>query len=453
MFNGHFAMESSSIAVIGSGVSGLSAAWLLSKRHKVTLYEQDARLGGHANTVDIATANGTLAVDTGFIVYNAQTYPNLTALFDHLNVATEPTEMSFALSLNNGRYEYAGSGFGGFFGQTRNLLRPRHWRLLSDISRFFRTAEARATNYPTNTALGTFLTREGYSQAFIDDHIVPMGAAIWSTVMEDMLDFPATAFIRFYANHGMLQFKGRPHWRTVTQGSRSYVESLVEDGDFAVARSCSVKRISRHQKFVQIEDERGVIRPFDHVVLATHADQALAVLSDADELEQARLGAFHYRKNQAVLHRDRRLMPRRQRLWSSWNYLKRTHGTESELSLTYWMNRLQNLDDDTNVFVSLNPPEPLHPKAVDAEFAYEHPIYSADAMQAQQNLWELQGRRRTWFCGAYFGAGFHEDGLQSGLAVAEQLGGTKRPWRVENESGRIFVTDRKEQRRPVEAAE
>lgn len=441
------------IAVIGSGVSGLTSAWLLSKRHQVTLYEQDDRLGGHANTVDIETLQGRIPVDTGFIVYNERTYPNLTALFRHLQVETDPTEMSFALSLQAGGYEYSGSGFGGFFGQPANLASPRHWQLLADVSRFFRTAEKRIADYPDGTSLGTFLVREGYSPVFIQDHIVPMGAAIWSTIMDDMMIFPAEAFIRFYANHGMLQFKQRPAWRTVSGGSRSYVKRLVADGNFAIERHCPVQRVVRQSRYVQIEDERGVVRPFDHVVLATHADQALALLGDADELEQAGLGAFHYQRNTAVLHRDRRLMPRRRRLWSSWNYIKRESGTEDTLCLTYWMNRLQNLGCDTNIFVTLNPPETMHPKTVDATFAYDHPVYSAEALVAQRSLWNLQGRRRTWFCGAYFGAGFHEDGAQSGLSVAEQLGGTRRPWTVENESGRIHVTDPRPEPVPFEAAE
>ncbi len=435
-------MDNLNIAVIGSGIAGLSAAWLLSRRHRVTLYEADGHLGGHANTVDAETPEGRIAVDTGFIVYNERNYPNLSALFRHLDVATEPTEMSFALSLDAGAYEYAGSGFNGFFGQRSNLARPHHWRLLQDLSRFFRTAPKHVEQYPSATTLGAFLQQEGYSEQFIQNHIVPMGAAIWSTSMAGMLGFPARSFVNFYANHGMLQFRERPAWRTVTGGSRCYVERIVNDGGFEVQRNVPIRRVVRHPDYVHIVDGRGVVRPFDHAVIATHADQALKLLDDPTPLEAGHLGKFSYQPNQAVLHRDPCWMPTRKRLWSSWNYLKSGGDFEGSLCVTYWMNRLQNLQGMTNLFVTLNPSAPIHPKATDAVFDYSHPVFSSAAIEAQKSLWSIQGDRRTWFCGSYFGYGFHEDGAQSGLAVAEQLGQVRRPWRVNNESGRIARTDR-----------
>ncbi|WP_248304498.1 FAD-dependent oxidoreductase [Breoghania sp. L-A4] len=442
-------MSTQKIAVIGSGISGLSAAWLLSRRHQVTLYEAGDHLGGHANTVDVDTPQGPIAVDTGFIVFNERNYPNLVALYEHLGVASNETEMSFALSFNGGAYEYAGAGLGGFFGQRRNLARPTHWRLLRDISRFFETAQRAVSACAPDMTLGAFLASEGYSETFVDDHIVPMGAAIWSTSMTEMLAFPARSFVDFYANHGMLQFKDRPNWRTVAGGSRNYVQRLVEDGDFEIQRGNAAKRIVRHPGFVHVVDGRGAIRPFDQVVMATHADQALALIENPDPLEQNLLGAFSYQANRTVLHRDVRWMPRRKRLWSSWNYLKRDSGAESELCVTYWMSRLQGLPAHTNLFVTLNPYDEIHPKTVEREYSYDHPVFDTTAMTAQKDLWALQGQRRTWFCGSYFGFGFHEDGIQSGLAVAEDLGGLQRPWQVPNASGRIAA------QRPatIEAAE
>jgi predicted NAD/FAD-binding protein len=427
------------IAVVGSGVSGLSAAWLLSKRHKVTLFEQDHRLGGHTNTTTVNTAEGTIPVDTGFIVYNELNYPNLTALFGHLGVRTEPTEMTFAVSANDGAFEYAGSG-PGLFGQLSNVVNPRQWRLVWDLFRFFRSAQRVLDNHPEGISLGDFLKAESYSDPFIEDHILPMGAAIWSTPMAGMLEFPAATFINFYANHGMLQAVGRPAWRTVTGGSKTYIERLLEDGDIEAAVHTPIRRIGRTPACVHLEDAHGIVRMFDHVVIATHADQALELLATPTPKEQALLATFAYERNHAVLHRDKRFMPRRRRLWQSWNYIKRGQGLECELCVSYWMNSLQNLPTKTDLFVTLNPPWEIHPKAIDLEVDYDHPVFDAEAITAQRRLWSLQGKERTWFCGSYFGYGFHEDGLQSGLAVAEQLGGLRRPWSASDESGRIHVT-------------
>lgn len=434
-------MQKLNVAVVGSGIAGLSAAWLLSRRHHVTLYEADDRLGGHANTVDVETPEGPVAVDTGFIVFNRVNYPNLTALFDLMGVSARETEMSFSLSFANGSYEYSGSGAAGFFGQRRNILRPRHWRLLRDVSRFFRTARERVEHYPCDTSLGAFLAAEGYDDGFVGDHIVPMGAAIWSTAMTDMLAFPARSFIGFYANHGLLQFTGRPAWQTLVGGSRTYVRRLIADAGCEVLLANPAKRIVRHANYALVADARGALRPFDHVVIATHANEALRLLEEPDAAEAGVLGAFRYQKNTAVLHRDPRWMPRRKRLWSSWNYLKRAVGLESDLCVTYWMNRLQDIPGRTDLFVTLNPFDTIHPKAVDGVFAYEHPVFDAVAIAAQKDLWSVQGTRRTWFCGSYAGHGFHEDGIQSGLAVAERLGGALRPWSMPDAPARTALPE------------
>lgn len=436
-------MNNKKIAVIGSGISGLSAAWLLSKRHDVTLYEPGQHIGGHANTVDVDTPDGRIPVDTGFIVFNTNNYPNLTALYEHLGVATHQTAMSFAFSLKQGAYEYSGTGANGFFGQRRNVFNLDHWRLLKDIKTFFETAGDRAESYSQGTSLGAFLKKERYSRPFIEDHILPMGAAIWSSSTEKMLSFPARAYLDFYANHGLLQFVGRPMWRSVIGGSRAYVEKLIADaGDrLEVQTGNGAARISRHADHVTVTDQRGALRPFDDVVFATHADVTLKLLEDPSEEECNLLGAFGYQKNRAVLHRDTKLMPRRRRLWSSWNYIKPARGPDSEPCVTYWMNKLQKLPTSTDLFVTLNPSTDIDPDLIEGEFDYDHPVFSTDAMQAQSGLWSLQGQRRSWFCGAYFGYGFHEDGIQSGLAVAEALGGMRRPWLVENESGRIHLPD------------
>jgi uncharacterized protein len=427
------------IAVIGSGISGLSAAWLLSKRHRVTLYEQAGYLGGHSNTVDVRTTDAELPVDTGFIVYNERNYPNLTALFRHLGVETQPTRMTFAVSCDGGRYEYSASGLLGLFGQPANALSADHWRLIACLLRFFRTVEARVDAYPADIPLGAFLNAEGYSEAFIARHIAPMGAAVWSTPIAEMLLFPARSFVRFYGNHGMLQATNRPAWRTVTGGSRCYVERLMANADIEIATGRQARTVGRTPQCAHVEDDRGVVRIFDQVVIAAHADQALAMIADPDTEEARLLGAFRYTRNRAVLHCDARWMPSRRRLWSSWNYMMRHSDSSDALCVTYWMNSLQNLPTRTNLFVTLNPIDEIHPKAIYGIFDYDHPVFNADALSAQQQLWSLQGRRRTWFCGSYFGYGFHEDGLQSGLAVAEQLGGTRRPWTVPHESGRIHL--------------
>jgi uncharacterized protein len=428
------------IAVIGTGISGMSAAWLLSQRHTVTVYESDGRIGGHSNTVTVDSANGPIAVDTGFIVYNEATYPNLTALFEHLGVPTQASDMSFAVSLGNGDLEYCGGNLAGLFAEKRNLLRPRFWSMLRDLHRFYREAPRDlAALEQVHTTLGDYLDAGAYGTAFRRDHLLPMAAAIWSAPASAILNYPAASFIRFQDSHGLLRLRNRPQWRTVQGGSRAYVKRLTRCYRDRIRLGAAVTAIERGRQSVTVRDRSGHAETFDHVVIAAHADQALALLADPTARERQLLGAFRYSRNLAVLHSDPALMPKRRAVWSSWNHIGTEHDGDASACpmVTYWMNALQNIPDSTPLFVTLNPGR--SPRSEWHREIYEHPLFDAAAIAAQRQLWSLQGGRNTWFCGSYFGAGFHEDGLQSGLAVAEAVGGVRRPWNVANESARIAV--------------
>jgi uncharacterized protein len=425
------------IAVVGAGIAGLSAAWLLSQRHQVTLYEAEGRLGGHANTVE---APGT-AVDTGFIVYNEPNYPNLTALFEHLGVETYASDMSFGVSMDGGRFEYGSTSLGSLLAQKRNLLRPRFWAMLRDLKRFYDAGQINAAKLDDElVSLAEYLDKGGFCSTFQEDHLLPQAAAIWSASLRDIREYPAAALLRFFDNHGLMKgIKDRPKWRTVIGGSRSYVERLRTDFRGRVLCGRPVKTILRDGDGVVVVDRFGLGEHYDEVVIGAHADQALKMIGSPSAEEAHVLGAFRYSRNETVLHRDRRLMPNRRAAWSSWNHLG-GRGDE-EGCVTYWMNRLQKLTTPEDLFVTLNSTRDIAPDKVLRSQAYEHPLFDAPAIAAQRQLWSLQGRRHTWFCGAYFGSGFHEDGLQAGLAVAEAVGGVERPWTVANPSGRICITD------------
>lgn len=435
------------VAVIGAGISGLSAAWLLNRSPHitVTLYEKNSRLGGHSNTVDAVhpldpKGAAPIPVDTGFIVYNTRTYPNLTALFDHLGVETVAGDMSFAVSLNWGGFEYAGSDLNGLFGQRRNLLRPRFWHMLADILRFYRRTRALDGDDPAlaDITLDACLREGRYSPLFVEGHLLPMAGAIWSTGMADIREFPLAAFVRFFNNHGLLDLSGRPVWRTVRGGSREYVARLAAPLREGI-RHRAVRTVTRHAHGVQVTDAAGEAQDFDALVIATHGDEARALLGDADGREAAALAPWRYAGNRAVLHCDPGVMPLRRRVWSAWNVVSddAQPSATGPPGVTYWMNRLQNLDPARPLFVSLNPLRPIRPADLIGEYDYTHPVFDHAALQAQKALWSLQGHRRTWYCGAHLGYGFHEDGLQSGLAVAEALGGVRRPWQVAGENDRM----------------
>ena len=430
------------IAIIGQGIAGMSAAWLLSQGHKLTIYESEDRIGGHSHTVEAPGPDGPLPVDMGFIVYNEPAYPNLTALFRHFDVPTKASDMSFSVSLDNGGLEYGGANLKSWFAQPRNLLSGRFWSMLSDLYRFYRMAPVHADGLERTTiSLGDYLDTNGYGQAFQQDHLLPQAAAIWSASVEEIRDLPAAAFIRFCQNHGLLKIVGRPIWRTVDGGSRGYVERLTAAYRDNVRLGAAVRHVRRLPDGVRITDSEGRTETYDHVVIAAHADQALKMLDDPSTEERRLLGAFRYTRNHAVLHSDAGLMPRRKRVWSSWNYLGKASqsGPGRQLCVTYWMNKLQGLPHSTHLFMTLNPIRPPRSGTLIRTEMFEHPLFDAAAMAAQKELWSLQGANRTWFCGAYFGAGFHEDGCQAGLAVAEQLGGMRRPWTVEGESARIHL--------------
>jgi uncharacterized protein len=427
------------IAVIGSGISGLSCAWLLSQRHDVTLFESDTRLGGHSHTVDVCHDNHHASVDTGFIVSNTWTYPNFSALMDYLDVAMVNTQMTFSASTHGGRCEYAGNHLGTLLGTWRQWASPNHWRMMADLVRFYRTAEARAPDMPEGFTLGQFLAAEGYGAAFIHSHILPMAGAIWSATPAEIADYPLRAFIRFFANHGLFVLGQRPDWRTVKGGSRQYVSRLVDDSKFSVRLGAAIAGITRSAFHVDVRTVAGDTETFDHVVIATHADQALRLLRDPTPDERTLLSPFKTSANTVYLHRDPSLMPRTRRFWSGWNYRGDGTGTEQKLAVTYWMNALQKLETPNQHFVSLNPVTSPATGLVDGTYIYQHPVFNSKTLALQPDLWRLQGVNRTWFAGAWFGSGFHEDGAQAGLAVAEQLGDMQRPWTVPDPSGRIHV--------------
>ncbi len=411
------------IAVVGTGIGGLASAWLLARRHRVTVYEAADRPGGHAHTHDVTVDGVRFPVDSGFIVYNHATYPNFVRLLAQLGVPGKRSDMSFGVRCRRCRLEYSSRGPGGLFAQPRRLLDPRHWRLLADIPRF--NARARAfleAGCPGDPDLGEFIAGCGVSDGFVRHFLLPMGAAIWSSPNRDVVAFPARSFLTFFANHGWLTVDGAHQWWTVEGGSRAYVEALVRQlPERALRLNAPVRGIAREAGRVAVRTEAATER-FDEVVIATHADQALALLADPSDEERRLLGAFRYSRNRATLHADREALPRARGAWASWNCdLDDCRDDARPVSLTYHMNRLQSLPVSTPVGVTLNGTR-VAPERVLAEMTYTHPILDRAAVEAQEPLKRLSGARGTFYAGAHLRYGFHEDGLMSALWVAEHHG-------------------------------
>jgi len=417
----------SRIAIIGAGISGLACAWLLSKRHDVVLFEANGYPGGHTNTVDATVDGETHPVDTGFLVYNDRTYPNLVKLFATLGVESADSEMSFSVRIGDGALEWSGSNLATVFAQPSNLANPRFLRMLSDLLRFNREASRLARGGgPVTGTLGEFLDAGGYGREVRELYLIPMAACIWSTPTTRINRFPMQTFLHFCANHGLLAVSNRPQWRTVKGGAREYVRKLLA-GIPDLRLATPVHQVRRFADRVELATDHGTER-FDQVVLATHTDQSLAMLEHASVEERAVLKAIPYLANRAVLHTDERLLPRRRRAWASWNFhAPRPELSDEPVSLTYLINRLQPLPFSSPVMVSMNPVDEPREERVLASFDYHHPAFLEGSDEAKRRVASLQGRERTWYCGAWTRYGFHEDGLLSALNVARQMG-VPIPW-------------------------
>lgn len=422
-------MSVKSIGVVGGGIGGLGAAWLLDSRYEVTLLERNAYVGGHSNTLEVSDPRGAFPVDTGFMVFNRRNYPLLSALFGHLEVPTYPTSMSFAASLEGGRIEYGGDNLNTLFGARSNLLDWRFLRMVKEILQFNAAAKAFIQSNPgTGLSVGDFLEQGRYSERFASHYLLPMAAAIWSCPTEDMRAFPFLSFARFFANHGLLDLVNRPEWETVRGGSRAYVQAMLSRFRGRCLTGTPIRQVRRSDQGVEVQTAAGERLHFDAVVMGCHADEALALIDSPTELERDILGSFRYQINQVFLHTDTALMPKRRRVWSSWNYLQQQGaGAQSAVTVTYWMNSLQDLPKDRDVFVSLNPRVPPCESSILAELSYEHPMFDARATAAQHRIGEIQGTDRLWFSGAYLGYGFHEDGFRAAVNVARGFD-VRPPW-------------------------
>ena len=418
------------IAIIGTGISGLAAGYILNPHHNITVYEKNPYLGGHSRTVEVKTESKSIPVDTGFIVFNNRNYPLLSGLFKHLDVKVQKTEMSFGTSIENGWLEYATRSNSTMFAQKLNLIRPSFWKMIVDIFRFNNKAK-RYLDADSTVSLGDCLDELKMGDWFRRYYLLAMGGAIWSCPLETMLEFPASSFVRFFENHGLLSINDQPQWYSVCGGSREYVNKLSQPFQDKIRLNCGVQKVVRENNKVTVIDTNNKQQQFDHVIFASHADQSLAMLDSADSEEQDILSSFKYQPNKIVLHSDTSFMPKRRKCWASWVYLNnQKHDKRSAISLSYWMNSLQNLDQNPPIIVTLNPSEQHYPKAdtIHDEYVFEHPIFDQQAIDAQERIRYLQGHRNSWYCGAYQRHGFHEDGLLSAVEVVNKMG-IDIPWK------------------------
>lgn len=416
----------SSVAIIGTGISGMGAAALLHPKHDITVYEKSADIGGHTRTRVIDYKGKSIAVDTGFIVFNYRNYPHLSAMFKHYGVPVEKSDMTFAVTVDEGRFEWGAKNLNALFGQRSNLKNPEFYGLIYDVMRFMWRAPSFVERNPQMT-LGQMMMHMKLGEGFAQYYLLPMGGAIWSCPLKTMLSFPAREFVHFFKAYGLMSPVGQPQWYTVTGGAHEYIKRLTAPFADKIRTGCGAQEITRNNGKVQVTDTTGQTREYDHAVLACHADQSLALLKDVSLEEKSVLAPFKYQKNIAYLHKDTSVMPKQERCWASWVYHTNTGHTDERLPVTYWMNLLQNIDPEYPLFVTLNPLKPIAKEHVFDEHEFEHPVYTMDAASAQAKVPSIQGKRNTWFCGAWQRDGFHEDGLSSAVDMARRLG-AEVPW-------------------------
>ncbi len=403
------------IGVIGSGVSGLVSALTLQEKFEVSLFEKNSKLGGHSNTVTIEQENNKYSVETGFIVLNDKNYPIFTSLLKHLNIGVNNSSMSFSVSVDKGQFEYS-SSYIGLLGQTKNIIDPKYWGMLRDINYFYNNALKDVKDCPDNETLGQFLKRFNYSNKFIDYHLVPMTASIWSCPTKSILNFPIKSLLVFFENHKLLNIYNRPKWSTVNKGSREYVKKIQSLLKGKIYTNAKVNKISKSKEGIRVHYQDG-IKTFDKVILACHADQSSEILIENFSEEANLLKDFKYQKNTSILHSDINFMPKRKSVWSSWNYITET-GNSGNLSITYWMNELQGISSPKPILLSLNPKILPNPDLIYGQYSYSHPILDNNAINIQKKLSSIQGKNNLWFCGAWTGFGFHEDGVKSAVEIA-----------------------------------